>query len=271
MAENTKIEWATHTFNPWVGCTRLSPACDHCYAESWARRTGQAGLWQGERRRTSEANWRQPRKWDRLARKGGERPRVFCASLADAFDNQIPPEWRTDLWHLIEATPYLDWMLLTKRPENIGKMLWPKWDGGLPANIWLGTTVEDYARTRRIGHLQKVSAAVRFLSCEPLLEDLGRLDLTGIHLVIAGGESGPRARPSNPKWFRSLRDQCEHEGVAFHFKQWGEWTSLSEVSGAGAHFSFVDGATVRRIGKAAAGRMLDGRLHDAMPSLGGEG
>ena len=159
MAENSKIEWTRHTWNPWVGCTALSPACDHCYAEVWSRRTGHPELWQGERRRTSALNWQQPVKWDRAAAAAGERHRVFCASLADFFDNQVPTRWRDDAWHRIAQTPNLDWMVLTKCPENIAKMLpgevigAPAWGEGW-LNVWLGTTVEDRARLRRIDVLR---------------------------------------------------------------------------------------------------------------------
>jgi protein gp37 len=184
MAENTRIEWADHTFNPWVGCTKVSPACDHCYAEGWAKRTGQPHLWQGDRRRTSAANWQQPLKWNRQAERDGCRFRVFCASLADVFDNQVPARWRHDLWHRIDQTPHLDWLLLTKRPQNVAKMLpdtatgVKPWGDGWP-NVWLGTTVENQAEAdRRIPHLLAVPAAVHFLSCEPLL---GPVDLTTIY------------------------------------------------------------------------------------------
>jgi len=252
MAETSKIEWTDATFNPWVGCTKISPACDHCYAEGWAKRAGNPELWQGERRRTSAVNWRMPVKLNALAVTEGRRLRVFCASLADVFDNQVPADWREDLWALIRATPMLDWQLLTKRPQNIGKMLPADWGQGWP-NVWLGTTVENQAEAdRRIPHLLATPAAVRFLSCEPLLGpvDLRHMDqdifdavgdaLTGkwrwrdgptrqetprINWVIAGGESGPGARPMHPDWARSLRDQCAAAGVAFHFKQWGEWLS----------------------------------------------
>lgn len=197
MAANSKIEWCHHTFNPWVGCTKVSPACDHCYAESWAKRTGQAHLWAGDRRRTSASYWRQPLKWDRAAAATGQRPRVFCASLADVFDNQVPADWRIDLWVLIAQTPHLDWLLLTKRPQNIGKMLpgscveqlvgrdlpWP-WP-----HVWLGTTAENQNEAdRRIPHLLATPAAVRFLSAEPLL---GPIDLTRIpHSHPAWPEDG---------------------------------------------------------------------------------
>lgn len=290
MAENSKIEWTHHTFNPWVGCTRLSPACDHCYAEGWAKRTGQSHLWEGDRRRTSVSNWQQPLKWDRAAAAAGIRQRVFCASLADVFDNQVPTRWRDDLWHRIAQTPNLDWMLLTKRPQNIAKML-PDPRTGVPAwgddfltcwtNVWLGTTVEDRERLRNIDHLRAVPAAVRFLSVEPLLEDLGEIDLSGIHLVIVGGESGPGARPMHPAWVRNIERQCRSAGVAFFFKQWGDWARAPAVAGfeAGASVFWPDGThgygnadrnggpgvTMVRVGKKAAGRLLDGVTHDAMP------
>jgi protein gp37 len=175
VVENSKIEWTDHTFNPWVGCTKISPACANCYAEGWAKRTGHADLWTGERRRTSAENWRQPLKWNKEAAASGIRRKVFCASLADVFDNQVPVRWRDDLWHYIAMTPYLDWLLLTKRPQNIAKMLptkaagHPEWGDGWP-NVWLGTTVENQTEAdRRIPDLLSTPAAVRFLSCEPLL------------------------------------------------------------------------------------------------------
>lgn len=290
MAENTHIEWCRHTFNPWVGCTKLSPACDHCYAESWAKRAGNPKLWQGERRRTTASNWQQPLKWDRQAVSAGRRDRVFCASLADVFDNQVPTRWRDDLWHRIEQTPNIDWMLLTKRPENIAKMLptpeagHQPWGDGWP-NVWLGTTVEDAERKRRIGVLRNVPAVIRFLSCEPLLGDLGEISLAGINLVIVGGESGPQARPMHPAWARSIREQCAAAGVAFFFKQWGEWIG-GEVFSQGDHGGFArhqdgeshagkrshwwsgdafGGVISTHVGKKRAGRLLDGRTHDAMP------
>lgn len=230
MAENSGIEWTDHTFNPWVGCTKVSPACDHCYAEGWAKRTGQSALWAGERRRTSEANWRDPLRWNRKAEAAGVRHRVFCASLADVADNKVPAEWRRDLFDLIAETPHLDWLLLTKRPQNIGKMvnyaarqretlnpnyLWP-WP-----NVWLGTTVENQEEAdRRIPHLLAIPARVLFLSVEPMLGPV-RPELDGIHWVICGGESGPGARPMHPDWARQLRDQCRSAGVPFFMKQMG--------------------------------------------------
>ncbi|MGO1078315.1 DUF5131 family protein [Inquilinus sp. CA228] len=253
MAENTGIEWADHTFNPWVGCTKVSPACDFCYAEKWALRTGQAGLWAGDRRLTSDSNWNEPVRWNRRAQAEGRRYRVFCASLADVFDNKVPKAWRDRLWKLIRDTPHLDWLLLTKRPQLIAGMLPEDWGDGYP-NVWLGTTVENQTEAdRRVPHLLAVPATIRFLSCEPLL---GPVDLSewlwgpaepcsacpkdedcecgwqprsalagqaALHWVICGGESGPQARPTHPDGPRSLLDQCQSTGTAFLFKQWGEW------------------------------------------------
>lgn len=248
MGENTAIEWCDHSWNPWSGCTRVSAACDHCYAEAMAKRAPRTfGSWVpgGARKRTSEANWREPLRWNRAAEKVGGRFRVFCASMADVFDNQVYPAWRCDLWDLIWETAHLDWLLLTKRPQNIAKMLPVKaqgaladWGRGWP-NVWLGTTVENQAEAdRRIPHLLSVPAHVHFVSCEPLLGPLdirrhliGHEDHGGtgqcigwtppIDWVICGGESGPRARPMHPDWARSLRDQCQAAGAPFFMKQMG--------------------------------------------------
>ena len=290
MAERSSIEWTDHTMNFWVGCTALSPACDHCYAESWAKRTGHPELWAGERRRTSATLWQQPMKWDRRCAAAGIRERVFTNSLADFLDKKVPERWRDDAWHRIAQTPNLDWMILSKRPENALKMLpttaigAPAWGEGWP-NVWVGVTVEDRARKRRIDVLREIPARVRFLSIEPLLEDLGALDLRGIHLVIVGGESGPNARPIYLDWVRSIRDQCAAAGVAFFFKQWGEWAPALDEDGFGRSEGrgsegaiFEGGAWTRfkrgdrhgdvfRVGKKAAGRLLDGVIHDAMPEM----
>lgn len=225
MGDRTGIEWTNSTWNPWVGCTKISAACDHCYAETWAKRAGSPKLWHGERRRTSVANWQKPIKWNREAASEGRRHRVFCASLADFFDNQVPPRWRDDAWHRIDQTPNLDWQLLTKRPENIRKML-PTSDIGAPEwgvgwrNVWLGTTVENRATLRRADVLRGIPAAVRFLSVEPLLEYLGDVDLAGISWVICGGESGAHARDNNFEAnARGLLNQCKAAGVPFFGKQ----------------------------------------------------
>lgn len=178
MAENSKIEWTHHTFNPWYGCTKISPACDNCYAADWDKRYNKESHWgpKAPRERTSKKNWQLPRKWDDEASAAGIRYRVFCASLADVFDNQVPELWRDDLWNLIAATPNLDWLLLTKRPQNIKSMYPLLWQEKAPHNVWLGTTVENQqVADRNIAHLLEVPAVVHFLSCEPLLE---KIDLT---------------------------------------------------------------------------------------------
>lgn len=280
MAESTKIEWADATMNPWVGCTKVSAACDSCYAESWAKRTGQPGLWAGDRRRTTPAYWRQPLKWNAESpAKHGRPTRVFCASLSDIFDNQVPTEWRNDLWELIGSTPDLIWMLLTKRPQNIAKMLpvgMNPYTSGWPwPNVWLGTTAENQTEAdRRIPLLLAAPAAKHFISCEPLLSSI---DLSPwvdkISWTIVGGESGPKARPMHPDWARSLRDQCKAAGVPFHFKQHGEYReALPGDLEAGKYyeaFSFtgdVRQQTVIKFGKKRAGRLLDGVEHDAFPA-----
>lgn len=293
MAENSKIEWTHHTFNPWRGCTKVSDGCKNCYAETMSKRNpATLGVWgdNGTRVVAAESYWKQPLKWNRDAEKAGERRRVFSASLADVFEDHpaIMPGWRARLGKLILDTPYLDWLLLTKRIENVYRMLPDFWINftepyGMPANVWLGTTVENQEQAdKRIPELLKIPAAVRFLSCEPLLgainlcrvsdgnghfnalstkhgvgltaredwrEAIDRQGSYGVaesvDWVIAGGESGPGARPCHPDWIRSLRDQCQAAGVAFHFKQWGG------------------------VNKKAAGRILDGREWNEFPKMQG--
>lgn len=224
MAETTEISWTDATFNPWIGCTKIGPGCDHCYAErDFDIRRGRVKWGTGnERSRTSVANWNKPRQWERqhatFLADHGRRRRVFCASLADVFDNEVPPQWRADLMALISETPHLDWLLLTKRIGNVPRMV-PE---GLPPNVWLGATMvtrDEFLRD--LGRLQTVPASIHFVSAEPLLEDIGDVDLRGVDWLIVGGESGPLSRPIEAAWVRSLRDQCARDGVAFHFKQWG--------------------------------------------------
>jgi protein gp37 len=253
--KNSKIEWTDCSFNPWIGCSKVSPGCAHCYAEALNRRMGWT-QWgdAGERFRTSPHNWHEPRRWDREAAKSGQRIRVFCASLADWLDAKVPNAWRVDLLALIDETPNLDWLLLTKRPiewrarmhkaKATGSPLAHSWLNGVaPANVWVGTSIEDQHRADgRIPALVAIPARIRFLSCEPLLGPLAlpirRQIITGfpkhisadgcaigaplsIHWTICGGESGPGARPMHPDWARSLRDQCAAAGVAFFMKQMG--------------------------------------------------
>jgi len=221
MAENSKIEWTDHTFNPWIGCQNVSPGCDHCYAETLTNRYGWTE-WgpHGVRKRTSEANWRKPLQWAKAARQARERPRVFCASLADVFDNRAPEGARGDLFALIRSTPELDWLLLTKRPQNIRKMLPADWGNGYP-NVWLGITCEDQERyDLRWPILRDTPASVRFISYEPAI---GLLDL-GVEgpwpdWLICGGESGPGARYMKPEWADAALIQCQNRGIAFFMKQ----------------------------------------------------
>lgn len=369
--QNSKIEWTDHTFNAWEGCTKVSPGCAHCYAETRNARFGggEAPNWGkgAPRRRTSPDNWKQPLKWDSAAetamlRAGMDRalqpyvrPRVFCASLADWLDDEVPIAWLVDLLVLMHATPNLDWLLLTKRPQNFATRIrearaWmighlyaqtergqsmirvnPNLAAGLPligkpvdklrseyaryadalemvcawtcsdaenrddeppANVWIGTTVEDQQRAdERIPILLTIPARVRFLSCEPLLGRVN-LGLMGtvpkdiapaaytmtyqmIHWVICGGESGKDARPMNPDWARHLRSQCETFKVAFFFKQWGEWVRNADITfvhpaSESRIVMYGDGdprnfRRVYRVGKKAAGRLLDGIEHNAFP------
>lgn len=236
MASNTRIEWCDHTFNPWWGCTKVSPGCAHCYAETLATRFGQT-CWgpRAPRRTFGAAHWREPLAWNARAAATGQRARVFCASMADVFEDrrELDPE-RARLWALIEATPHLDWLLLTKRPERILALIPPAWRATPPANVWYGTSVESPAVVGRIAALRQVPATIRFLSAEPLLAPLPALDLEGIHWVIVGGESGAGARPMAAAWARALRDQCRAAGVAFFVKQMGSvWARAQGLRGNG--------------------------------------
>ena len=298
MAEKTNIAWTDSTWNPWIGCKKVGLGCDHCYAEALNNRHGWVvtgdgkddpdaePFWGGsKRKRTSAANWRQPLRWNRkaeiahnawekfktsyigltdadLEEKGfvkTRRPRVFCGSLCDVFDNAVPEQWRADLFELIRQCQHLDFLLLTKRIGNAREMiLRAKAAGsGIPwppepnPNVWLGITVCNQEEADRdIPKLLAVPAAKRFLSIEPMLGPIklrdewlygdeehgvarrsdGSLSVGGtvaytppLNWIICGGEAGPHARPMHPDWVRSLRDQCQAAGTAFFFKQWGAW------------------------------------------------
>jgi len=253
------------------------------------------------RKRTSAANWREPVKWNKEAVQKGIRYRVFCASLADVFDNEIDPAWRADLFALIQSTPNLDWLLLTKRISNASKMIeaamieqdigyavdfaaWP-WP-----NVWIGATVCNQEEANRdIPKLLALPAAKHFLSMEPLLGSV-QLDpkwmrryqsaqgvevqmfMSPIDWVIVGGESGPKARATHPDWVRALRDQCKAARVAFHFKQWGEWAPVertpllhAKITMPGQNRDLVAWTDSRRIGRKKAGRSLDGLEWDQLP------
>jgi protein gp37 len=291
----------------------------------------------GEPHRRSSTYWRQPLTWNKEAARnlrswedfpvayrsqnGGDyrRPRVFCLSLGDWLDDRVPIEWLADLLKLIHDTPNLDWLLLTKRPENWERRLLlaenqavtshktdlssfiSDWIGSLPpANVWIGTTVENQARAERIPLLLSIPAKVRFLSCEPLLQsvDLKLRDHLTLHSpewtpqrhvesqrrmqnlswVICGGESGPHARPMHPDWARSLRDQCQAAGVPFFFKQWGEWApsyppdsaDYIDINGDRYGMPGTDAqktVAMKKVGKRNAGRLLDGREWNEFPAL----
>jgi protein gp37 len=289
MGEHTEIQWTDHTFNPLWGCTRVSEACQHCYAEAWAKRTGH-DVWgkNADRRTFGDKHWNEPVRWNVKAERAGRPETVFCASMSDVFEDHPawPPE-RERLWDLIGRTPWLTWQLLTKRPENIMGMVPKAWIDRWPANVWAGTTVENQRwAEERLPYLAQVPAPVRFASCEPLFDSLDLrpwLDFMdggwGVNWVIAGGESGPKARPSDPAWFRFLREQCDEFGIPFLFKQWGEWLPMD------GHREFMDlppaqrewvkvggdladgGAVMVRVGKKVAGRTLDGRTWDRIPPL----
>lgn len=269
MGANSKIEWTTHTFNPWWGCVRVSEACKHCYAESWAKRVGQDVWGPGsDRRFFTDNHWREPLRWNRAAEGAPQRPRVFCASMADVFEDRpdLVPH-RDRLFDLIEATPNLDWLLLTKRPQNVLRLT--RWAQDWPSNVWLGTTVELQKRAEELlPYLAEIPAAVRFISAEPLLGPLSIEPWLGstIDWVITGGESGPKARPASPEWFRGLLRQCMETDVAFHFKQWGDWAPGDAENLPKARIvKAADGTKMLRIGKKQAGRRLDGREYDGLP------
>jgi protein gp37 len=361
MADRTNIAWTDSSFNPWIGCTKIGPGCDHCYAEADFDKRKRRAKWGAgqERSRTSPHNWKNPIRWDARPfaecpscgyrgepnmvsglMPGGEqmavcqecksgpmkpaRRRVFCASLGDVFDNEVPAQWRADLFQLIADTTNLDWLILTKRignaktmmadalstcrAANRDGMIWP-----LP-NVWLGATVCNQAEADRdIPKLLAVPARVRFLSIEPMLSEIDLTALrtggilttnalsclqgkyngvkapSSIDWVIAGGESGPKARPAHPDWFRTLRDQCAAAGVPYFHKQNGahavvydrdredpDYRRCAEVERkhpkgrwlnlAGGHgFNGERVVYVDRVRD--AGRLLDGVLHHEFPEI----
>lgn len=226
--KESKIEWTHSTFNPWWGCTEVSPGCDNCYARTFAKRVGQA-VWGKDagRRFFGEKHWNEPLRWNAEAAKSGEPWRVFCASMADVFEDYHGPEAerlnadRERLFRLVESTPALTWLLLTKRPQSMNRLAPERWRDGWPVNAWAGCTVEDRAHLSRIHALRSVPARTRWLSIEPLIEDLGEVDFAGVAWAIIGGESGAHVRPFNVAWARSLIRQSRAQGVAPHVKQLG--------------------------------------------------
>jgi len=234
MATLSRIEWTDTTWNPVTGCTKISPGCKRCYAETMARRLeamGQPRYRRGFRLTLQEdlvelpLRWRKPR-------------RVFVNSMSDLFHEDVPDGYIRRVFETMERAERHSFQVLTKRAARLSALAtslpWPE-------NVWVGVSVEDRRRTERIHHLARVPAAVRFLSVEPMLEAIPDLPLVGIHWVIVGGESGRSPRPLHPDWVRGVRDQCQRAGVAFFFKQWGGRN------------------------KKKAGRLLDGRLWEQWP------
>lgn len=241
MGKDSKIEWTHHTFNPWWGCVKVSPGCANCYAEGFSKRTGHA-VWgaAAPRRFFGEAHWNEPLKWNEEAKKARERRRVFCASMADVFEDRVDLiEPRARLYGLIRTTTELDWLLLTKRPENIYPLT-AKWL--FPHNVWMGTSAENQEYwDKRVPILLSIPVAIHFVSAEPLL---GPIEMTGPlpEWMIVGGESGPRQ--IQEEWVDSIQRQCVSKRVPFFFKQWG-----GKTPGA----------------KTAAGRTLNGKTYSEFP------
>ena len=241
MADRSSIEWTEATWNPVTGCTKVSPGCAHFYAETFAERfRGVPGhpYERGFDLQLRPERLQQPLQW--------ARPRmIFVNSMSDLFHEEVPEDYIGQVFSVMERANRHTFQVLTKRAERLlelaPRLPWPD-------NVWMGVSVENQRWTGRIDHLRQVPARVRFLSCEPLLGPL-HLDLRGISWVIVGGESGPRARPMQPQWVRSIRAQCEASAVAFFFKQWGAYSE-----------------TGVRVGKGKAGRLLDGKTWNGLPS-----
>ncbi|MBU4316452.1 MAG: phage Gp37/Gp68 family protein [Proteobacteria bacterium] len=244
MSTKTSIEWTEQTWNPTVGCTKISPGCANCYAEVMARRLKAMGMKGYEN--GFELSLLPDRLKDPLKRK--QPTTYFVNSMSDLFHEKIPDSYIEKVFSVIRNASHHNFQVLTKRAERMAEYFQARTP---PRNAWLGVTVEN--RTHglpRLDHLRLVPSTVRFVSAEPLLEDLGEVDLTGIHWVIVGGESGPKARPMKREWALNLKSQCDAQGVAFFFKQWGVWGS--------------DG---KKRAKKQNGRLLDGRTWDATPIM----
>ena len=224
MAGKTKIEWTDRTFNPWIGCTKVSKGCRHCYAETLSNRFGWT-KWgpDGIRERTSPANWQKPVGWNDYAKRTGTRRRVFCASLADVFDVQAPEGAREDLFRLIKNTPYLVWQLLTKRPENMVSMLPDDWGTEGYPNVWLGITTEDQQTYDiRWPILSQTPVGTRFISYEPIVGSLSvKNHAEKPDWIIWGGESGAKARGCDVSWVENIVSECRALSISVFGKQWG--------------------------------------------------
>lgn len=277
----SKIEWTDETWNPITGCTKVSAGCANCYAERMAARLVKMGVSQYDGTVNEHGHWTGAVNWagdDVLVKPLRWRaPRmVFVNSMSDLFHQAVPDEWVERVWEVMAKASQHTFQVLTKRPERMAEWCGKYWPEPLP-NVWLGTSVENQAAANeRVPWLVDAPAAVRFLSCEPLL---GRVDLLtdftwvvdgNIDWVIVGGESGPGARPMHPDWVRELRNDCTNSGVAFFFKQWGAWIPVRDVRRPRSSVTRLklDGfpaVTMERVGKAAGGRVLDGREWNDMP------
>lgn len=244
MATISKIEWTERTWNPAVGCSKVSPGCAHCYAEVMARRLKAMGVKGYEK--GFDLTLLPKRLEEPLLRKT---PTVyFVNSMSDLFHEEIPDAYIRQVFDVVRRAPQHTFQVLTKRAERMADFFR---DHTPAKNAWLGVTVEDRRYgVPRIDALRRVPAAIRFLSVEPLLEDLGGVDLNGIHWVIVGGESGPKARPMRQEWVLSIKRQCEAQGAAFFFKQWGGW-----------------GPDGEKRAKKRNGRLLNGRTWDGVPEM----
>lgn len=294
VADKTKIEWADATVNAINGCSLASPGCTNCYAMKQAHRfdvrrgltakTKGGMVWTGEVRLNEKALL-QPLAWNRPRR-------IFWNAHGDTFHDAVPDEWIDRVFAVAALTPQHTHMILTKRSDRMREYFaaerqdemnsWAEtmmhWDEmsevswPLP-NVWLGVSVEDQTRAdERREDFRNTPAAVKFVSYEPALGYVNWAGWAFVDQIIGGGESGPKARPSHPQWFRDTRDWCAAEGVHYFHKQNGEYASVSEVEGPGEHYQFPDGATVRKVGKKRAGRLLDGVEHNGFPGqVEGEG
>ena len=282
MGENTKIAWADHTFNPWIGCSHVSKGCMNCYAERDFDHRYHKIEWgpRGTRVQTSEANWRKPFKWNKHAQDNGKAELVFCASLADVFEVHrdigiTTSLWRERLFDMMVKTPWLIWLVLTKRPENVMGMVPLSWYDGnrWPANVWVGFSAEDQSNFDfRIENALKIPTPVRWVSVEPMLGYIDMslyLETPEINWVIVGGESGPNARPMHTSWVKNIEWDCGVGRVPFFFKQWGEYIQVDRPDSTGRVLNDGQGRNqiyISRVGRSKAGRLLNGKEYLEFPT-----
>lgn len=220
MGKTTGISWTTHTFNSHHGCTKCSEGCKNCYAETYSSRYGYDVWGKGKPRRTfGEKHWAEPLQWNRAAQQANIRSRVFCGSMMDWAEPDAPKSEIDKLWGLIHRTPFLDWLLLTKRADRIARCLPGDWSIQNYPNVWLGTSIESDKYSWRADELTTVEAVNHFISAEPLLGELKNLNLRHIEWLIVGGESGSGFRPMEKQWALDLMKRCEEKGIAFFYKQ----------------------------------------------------